>query len=434
MTDERNQNANPQSEEYALHSALPNKPGVDFKILLLVFLAVFQFFLLWSAMSKMLGGSDTLALFTSLSISLVAVVCGFTLNHLAVTRGAELSALNFKSVQLLSIVGIIAIGFAISSATITGNVKDTVGIIQLQEHHASTAETVATKNNGAIQATQAVPVLFAITSDLAAKVECERLSACLSESGLPGIGPITRLLVEKSARAQNISDILADGEIARQESLERMNELMGEYQGALDNDELSFREKRSALQKIYSQIVTEGATLDNAIPKSLLFAYANELQGKVELKGRPVASRNVDAVLNGHGKALQRVLESIEEEAARYAPFPKSASLADVLSYIAYYWPFAAVVYGAEVGLPLMLFFVTYARLYWVIHTEHGANPPAKPRDDAADFRKLLQSQRKPTSKPNSFAVAQNEHPAPRKVGRPRKPKSNGVSQDGMNG
>lgn len=434
MTDDINQNTNSQSEEYASHYGLPNKPGVDFKTLLLWFLAAFQFFLLWNAMSKMLGGSDTLALFTSLAISLVAVVCGYTLNHLAVTHGAELSALNDKSVRLLSIVGITAIGFAISSATITGNVKDTVGIIQLQEHHANTAETVATKNNGAIQATQAVPVLSAITSDLASKVACERTSACLSESGLPGIGPITRLLVEKSARAQNISDILADGEIARQESLERMNELMGEYQGTLDNDELSFREKRSALQKIYAQIVTEGATLDNAIPKSLLFAYANELQGKVELDGRPVASRNVDTVLNGHGKALQRVLESIEEEAARFEPFPKSASLADVLSYISYYWPFAAVVYGAEVGLPLTLFFVTYARLRLELHREHGSNPPVKRRDDVDEFRKLLQARRKPTPKPSSFPVAQDEQPTPRKVGRPRKSKSNGVSHDGMNG
>ncbi|MGJ8527443.1 hypothetical protein [Maritalea sp.] len=434
MSDERNQNTNSQSEKYDWHYVLPNKPGIDFKTLLLWFLALAQFFLLWSAMSKMLGGSDALSLFTSLAISLVAVVCGFTLNHLAVTRGAELSALNFKSVRLLSIVGIIAIGFAISSATITGNVKDTVGIIQLQEHHASTAETVATKNNSAINATQAVPVLSAITSDLTAKVECERLSACLSESGLPGIGPITRLLVEKSARAQNISDILADGEIARQESLERMNELLGEYQGTLDIDELSFRKKRSALQKIYSQIVTEGATLDNAIPKSLLFAYANELQGKVELTGRPTASRNVDMVLNGHGKALQRVLESIEEETAHFAAFPKPASLADVLSYISYYWPFAAVVYGAEVGLPLMLFLVTYARLCWVIHTEHGATPSAKRRDDVDEFRKNLQARHKPAPKSNSFSVAKNEQPVPRKVGRPPKSKPNGVSHDGMNG
>lgn len=427
MTNTNNQNAT--------NFALPNKQGIATNTWLLGFLGFFQFCLLWPAMTKMLGGNGPLSLLTSLIIAIIAVVCAYTINHLAVTRGAVLSALNFKGVRLLSITGIFTIGFAISSATITGNVQDRVGTIQLQEHHAKTANIVAIKNDFAIQATQAGPVLSAITSDLAAKVECERLAACLSESGMPGTGPITRLLVEKSARAQNIADILTEGEVERQESLERMNKLLSEYQGALDNDEFSFREKRSVLQKIYAQIVSEGATLDNAIPTSLLFAYANELQSKVDLNGRPKASRNVDAVLNGHGDALLRVLENIKNNASQFTPFPKSASLADTLSYITYYWPFAAVVYGAEIGLPFMLFFITYSRLYWVRFTEHGANQTVKRRDDVDDFRELLRAQSVASKNTHQDMVSQNDVSPPHKVGRPQKnSRANGASRNGMDG
>ncbi|WP_306257357.1 hypothetical protein [Pararhizobium sp. IMCC21322] len=432
VTDYAEENPFSETGDNGGNFALPNKPGIGFNTLSLAALGIFQFSLLWNAMSKILGDTTPLSLFLSLIISLIAVVCAYTINHLAITRGTVLSVLNFKGVQFLSIVGIVAIGFAISSATITGNVQDTVGEIQLQEHHASMAATAAAKNEVAIQATQTVPVLSAITSDLPAHAESERVSASLSESGQPGTGPVTRLLIEKSTRAQNISDILADGEITRKESLERMNKLLGEYQSTLDSQELSFREKRSVLQKNHAQIVAEGAILDNAIPKSLLLAYANELQGSVELQGHPIATRNVDAVLNGHGKALQRVLETIEGKADQSAPFPSRPSLADVLSYIAYYWPFAAVVYGAEIGLPLMLFVITYARLYHVYITENGINPTVKRRDDVDEFREQLLALRQTPHRPIPVATSPKNTPTSRKPGRPRKDHGNGLSPDGM--
>lgn len=343
--------------------------------------AVCQFILMWLSAFKMLGGFGPTVTLTATVIAAIAGAAAFGVNHLAIKKGAALAALNFKSALVTSVVAIVLVGGSISLGTTTGLIKDPTEILRLQVQQAGVAEVTAHQNKIAVETTRAIPVLKTIVSDLSQKAACEETANCISKAKVVGRGSITIALEDKAARAANIVEQLENGEVIRKASLKRLNQYMAEYRKKLDDNTLSIIEKRAALQGVFAKIVQERSTLDEAIPHTLLLAYANELLSPFELEGRPVVSRKITAILNKHGTALKNVLESIDTGAQEYPPFPRRTSVADAVAHIGYFLPIALVLMIAEIGLPLWLFYLTYSRLYWI---NYRANPPAYPSGNHA--------------------------------------------------
>lgn len=371
-------------------TGLEDKPRGPASKYALIFLAVGQFALLWYSAFYMLGADGPATALRAFVISAIAAIVAYTVNHGSIEHGARLAALNFKGVRTTCIAAIIVVGGAIASATIGGGVKTLVGDIRLQEHGVKIEAVINRRNELSVEAAQTLPILSTIRNDLEQYATCERLSGCIHQDGIPGVGRVTRLLTEKSERATNIAQIISDGEINRQESLAQLGDLVAEYQEILHNEALSFADRRAALQAHYSEIVQESAILDNAIPLPALFAYADELQEPVSVAGQPQTGRTVSSILSGHGKSLERVLDEIGVNEASFPPFPNATSLADTMAYIAYYWPFAAAIYAAEIGLPLFLFIVSYSRLYWIIVQNFGQRKRADNTDSEFDFGPYL--------------------------------------------
>ncbi len=369
------------TNQYDLPTRLEDGPKKDKLAWGLGLFAFGQFTLMWLSVFKMLGSSGPMVALTATVIAAIAGGAAFSVNHLAITRGAQFAALNFKSALVSSVVAIMLVGGSISLSTTTGLIKDQTGNLRLQVHQAEVARVTARQNKIAVETTRAIPVLKTIVSDLSQKAVCEEESNCISKAKVHGRGTITIALEDKSARAANIVEQLENGELVRKASLKRLNEYLADYRKVLDSDALSIMEKRAGSQGIFAKIIQERSTLAEAIPHSLLLAYANELLTPFELEGRPVVSRKITTILSEHGTTLKNVLESIDTDAQEYPSFPRRTSVANAVAHIGYFLPIALVLMIAEIGLPLWLFYLAYSRLYWI---NYRTNPPTSPSSNHA--------------------------------------------------
>jgi len=116
--------------------------------------------------------------------------------------------------------------------------------------------------------------MHTINRDLPAKASCEIREACISGRGKGGRGTIAKILEGLASRAVAISEQLETGEITRQSTLKQLNKLVGEYQSVLGQSDKSIWERRGELQKIDAKVNQIIATLDEAIPLSLLRCIA----------------------------------------------------------------------------------------------------------------------------------------------------------------
>ena len=198
--------------------------------------------------------------------------------------------------------------------------------------------------------------------------DCEERESCLSGRGRGGRGSVTKALEEQASRAGHMASELKRGEKIRQESIVRLNTLLDEFQGVFSNAEKSFRERRPELVALDAKIRQELATLDEALPLSLLLAYHGELEHGMLIHNRPVATKKLNSLLFKQAESLDSVLSSINRDVIPSSAFPPLAGVSTTFAYISHFLPIAALTAFIELIFPLTLWVYVLLELVWVKH------------------------------------------------------------------
>ncbi|MCC0049796.1 MAG: hypothetical protein H6882_11715 [Rhodobiaceae bacterium] len=332
--------------------------------------------MLGMAVPSLIGAGDWLEYAKALSIALAGTVVAFGVNKLAVDKGAPLAALNFKGAMATSLLSISLVGGGMWTATYAGLTIDKVDDLRREAYGTELTHYVSDRNKAALDAAQSGPALRAVVTDLQGKAECEISRSCVSGKGNGGYGTVARILEEKAARAEGISDQFSAGARKREDSLRSLNTLLSRYQEALGKTELSAVERRSALQKIDAEIGQAVGELENALPTGLLTAYAAELKRGVEISGNLTATERLNAILRDHGQALSNILSGDAGKAAERPAFIDKTGVSDTFGYLTKFLPIAAIAFIVEMVLPMTIWLYAYFTLYWWIYR----NDPPAPR------------------------------------------------------
>lgn len=381
-----NQNK-PNSEKSLSVGDRPKKP-LDKVLILLT--AIFSGILLALAMPNLVGDDSWLGISKALLIAGAATTVAYGVIRLAIEKGAPLTAINFVGAGVTSVVSILIVGIGLFASTFAGLTIGSVADLQLQEHGTKLSRFITYRNQIVTKAGQSGPAIQSIATDLKLKALCELQTSCVSGRGQGGRGTITRILEDKSARATGIKEQFSAGEAKRKSTLFRLNGLLANYQKALGNEEKTIAEKRTALQKIDAEIGQAMSDLDEALPISLLKAYANELQTGVEILNRPTATARLNDILRSHGRSLEAVLGDIEQGKKASIIFPGKTGVADTFKYLGHFLPIAAVVFVIELVFPLTLWIYTFFTLYWKRIREESVTPDDEDQQDDDGFGGLI--------------------------------------------
>ena len=309
-------------------------------------------------------------------------------NRLAVEKGAMQAAIGTTGAILVSTVSMLAVGAGLFAATYSGLVMKDVDALRQQEFGTEYAEFIDLRNQKAIEAGRAAPVIRAIVADLAAKEACERETSCISGRGHGGVGPVSRALSEERQRAESIASQVEAGDIGRRSALDRLNTLLAEYQNILSDGELTETERRKELQ---ANVAFAGQTisdLNEAVPTALLSAFVSELRSGVAIPGRADTTRKMNALMAGYADSLNTVLNSVERGSNTRPSFPAKAGVSDTFAYMGHFLPIAAIVAVVELIFPLTLWLYTY---FTLVGRVYRGNPPEEDKGpDAESFSGLV--------------------------------------------
>ncbi|MEX0957581.1 MAG: hypothetical protein WDZ83_20495 [Rhizobiaceae bacterium] len=343
----------------------PARKKKPFTAYIIPVLALIAAGMLFFAVPNIITGTDTQAGLKALLLAAAAAVVAYAVNRLAIERGAPLAAIGFPGAAALSVGAMIAVGGGLYGATYSGLTILDVETLRQEQQGGALSEYVGKRTQAAARAVRVQPAMRVIANDLEAKARCEVANSCVSGRAGGGRGPVARVLEEKSARAAAITGELEAGDVARIQAIAQLNRLLEEYQRVLGDTDKGVWERRAGLQIVDASIRQAAGALDEAIPLSLLSAYAAELQGGAALADHPAAARRLNATLVAHGQSLAAVLASIDRTDAVQPAFPPRTGVSDTFSYIGHFLPVAVIVAVVELIFPLVLWFYTFWAIGW---------------------------------------------------------------------
>lgn len=311
-------------------------------------------------------------------VGVVVAIVSYAINRFAVDWGTELAAGGYMLAGAFSLLSMMVVAACLWLFSFGGIVLPDVRALRFEDHGIALSQNLQHRYEQASKAMQVVPVIAATGDDLGYHSTCETQSGCLSNRG-GGAGTLSRVLEERSRRAGAITEQLNTGTQTFAAIVAQANELLGEYQTVLNDDELSLKQRRQELIRIDGVFVNVVGGLEQAVPVALISAYAQELLDGVTIPNRPDATRAVNTLLRKHGQALQSVLGSIEREAVERTQFPGKAGLSDTLQYVGNFAPLAGVIWVAEGIFPLALWIYTWLFLTRQRERAERANSPENP-------------------------------------------------------
>lgn len=348
--------------------------------------------LLFFAVPNLIDDAGIVAWIKALLLALAGMAVAYGVNRLAVERGAPLAVIGYQVAAAASITSIIIVGSGLFMATYSGLVIKSVSQLRLEEHGDALSGYVADRGLVASQSVRVVPAINAVVADLTAKRDCEVRSSCISGSGSGGRGPAARALEERLGRAEAVAGQVSAGAAARIEITGRLEGLLGQYQAIARASDISLEEKWSQLRGVDGQIRQAASELSEAIPRSLIAAFAGELAGGIEIPGRVEASRQFAAILRGHGGTLRGVVGSIPGGGDPAPAFPSQVGVSDTLSYVGHFAPIAAITGVVELIFPLVLWIYTYLTLRWAAYRIAPPEQRRRHEDDEAVARLFAQA------------------------------------------
>lgn len=235
---------------------------------------------------------------------LIAVLAGgvaYAVNRFAVERGAPLAATGYVTAGLMSVGSMLFIGAGLFASIYAGMTLGSVAELQLHDHGRRLATHAAAQMRDITQGTRAIPVIELTRDDLRSKASCEISTICVSGNGTGGRGPVARTLELIADHADGIARQMASGEAARQELAQHIARYLAEYQRVFGDTDTPIAARRRDLIAIDGKIDQALGALSEAIPLSLLGAYAAELKQGAQVEGG--AGARVNALPSKHGRA-----------------------------------------------------------------------------------------------------------------------------------
>lgn len=348
---------------------LPDKPRLSTDQILLIAYTLGTSAMAFLASLNLLDGQGITIWAKALLIAAIAGLVSYGVNRFALDRGALLASRGYFLAGMISVGSILIVGLGLFASTYAGLTISQVRELALQRYGNELAEYVRTINAQTLETGRIIPVIDASRNDLEAKKQCELSHGCLSAKGKAGEGPTTRALQSIIGRAETIKEQLSKGQAERTQLLSKLNRLLGKYQSTLGNGEQSFKERRNALIKITAELQQTVSALKEALPLALLQAYATELETGLTIANRPIATKNVSALLMNHAHNLQSVLGKIENKEIKAPAFPALAGVADTFAYIGHFFPIAVLTLSVELVLPFTLWIYAWLDRLWTNYT-----------------------------------------------------------------
>ncbi|MGB7433206.1 MAG: hypothetical protein WA921_12140 [Ahrensia sp.] len=388
----------------------PKRESPSFENVLLVVLAVGTGCMAFLAMLGLIPETGVSAYAKSAVVAVIAAIVSYAINRFAIEKGAPLAATGYVLAAVISIASILFVGFGLFASTYAGMTISSVNELQLQHHGQALSRHIGTQNAKFTQATRTLPVVQSISADLNQKVGCEIATSCISGRGNGGRGPVTRAMEALSGRADTIAAQLFAGEAKRQQLISRLNEQLASYQTALGNSELTLGERRQQLTGIDADINQTLSEIGEAVPTSLLSAYARELQAGVNIPDRTEATGRLNTILGDHGRTLTSVIASIDVSETERPLFPAQAGVSSTFAQMAYFLPIAAITAVVELVLPLALWIYTFVQIVWE-KEQRSPRPkaPEKQEPSETDGKVLPLNQNAQRNKRRHFTSNKND-------------------------
>lgn len=368
----------------------PKRERPTFENVLLVVLSIGTGFMAFLAMLGLIPETGLSAYAKAVVVAAIAAVVSYAINRFAIEKGAPLAATGYVLAAIISIVSILFVGAGLFASTYAGMTINSVNELQLQHHGQALSRHIGNQNAKFTQATRTLPVIQSISADLNQKVACELATSCISGRGNGGRGPVTRAMEALAGRADTIAAQLFAGEHKRQQLIAKLNDQLASYQNALGTSERSLEERRRELAGIDADLNQTLSEIGEAVPTSLLSAYARELQAGVSIDGRAEATSRLNAILNDHGRALASVIASIEQTETDRPLFPAQAGVSSTFEQIAYFLPIAAIAAVVELVLPLVLWAYTFVQIIWDKEQRSPRAPSGEKTNSANTSEKVV--------------------------------------------
>jgi hypothetical protein len=340
------------------------KPRPQAKNLIIPAFALITGAMVGAAAPQLVGAEGLGGMFKVALLSSGAALVSYVVNRFAIEEGAELAATGYWSAGIASVGSILVVGVGLWASTYTGLTLNAVNDLKTQQHGQALTDYVTVSNETAAKALRAKPIIDGAGADFKAHIACEISDACLSR-GLPGRGSVTIAIEPIALRAEEIGKQLEAGEKARAKQLQKLNKLVADYQTALGDEELNRKDKRKSLLTLDGQIKQGVSAIKEAVPLTLVRAYAGELALGLEIEGRDIATANVTQLMQRHGQNIQSALGDDGETSVSAPTFPSRAGVSSSFAHIGRFFSIAALTASVELIMPLTLWIYTFVSVLW---------------------------------------------------------------------
>ena len=362
-------------------------------------------------------------------LTLGAGVVTFGVNTIAIERAAPLAAVGSKVAGLAGVLAISLVGTGLFTSTYAGLVRYEVSEMRLQEFGNNLTGYVNTIHEQALESGQIIPVIRANVSDREQKLACEILASCISEHKSAGDGPVAKLLRGQVGRANTIASELENGQAELAAILRVANNKLGQYRKILSDRSRAINDRKISLQQIAAEILQSTAQIKEASPQGLLRAYLSEIDASINVQGKPIATRNINALSRKYADNLRSVLTKSQDDGISRPEFPAKTGVAETLSWkwLSHFFPIALFVGVLELVWPLLIFLITLLVLSYNVKR---ADPPAPKPQQPGPFDILFEDT------PSSDDDHDDEQPPESSMNnsgnyRPRRPRSGNTRSRG---
>ncbi|WP_386627500.1 hypothetical protein [Sulfitobacter geojensis] len=324
-------------------------------------------------------------------ISIAAFIVSYTLYRLAIEKGATLSSRGYKSATALSGMTTLLVGLVFFLTTTVGLIIQACEELRLQDHQTELVKYVDDRSASAAQTTRAIPVVAAIQSDLGSKAQCEIQSSCVSSKGSGGYGSTARMLQTLESRAATISDAASEGLTNRDAVRTALDDHIIKMDEILADEGTSIWSRRVALRKADGELGGLLNELDEAVPVSLMAAYAGELRSGVSMPQSPDVGETINGILRGYASNLDAVGLDVQKTSAERPEFPARTGALQTFGYAADFAPIVLLAFLIDLVLPLSLWAYTLMGLDWLAFQRNPSRKKAQ--RDRSDFDDLTELQ-----------------------------------------
>lgn len=304
------------------------------------------------------------------TIGVAGGVAAFAINGAVITRGAYQAASGVTGAAAVSVGAIIATGLTISIVSFTGLAINSIDQMVMQQFGRENALYVGSYVAGVRQSDEIVVAVETAYNQVLASAECERANSCVSRKGNGGEGQTYHTLNGVSMQIGSVHQSLVDGEVARDDALEALEEADTELQTALNAEIGSRKARRARVHELLSDQRTALADLDRALPLAVVAGLADTLEAGVTMPNDRDLTQRINARLAPAGKGITQALDSLEITELERPVVPPETGVMGTLEWVGFFLPLFLMLVLIDTLFPLLLWFFAYSALCPLVEPE----------------------------------------------------------------